>query len=497
MLTKEPRGYIFPDPYDPHDIACFRVYVPRHAFYLGAFWRAYEFFTTWLAWARDPLHTGSKVAALWQVLFDQARREYELNGGNCMPNITGIRNSPLDPCKIEAQYDGGAWVQVIDVSCCGGGGGGGCGDALRIGPDGSIERYDPETGKWKPTAPGQIPSTADTVPPAFPDDPAGRCMGASGMVKEVKSIEEKILVMCAASVGVEEMLAQIGGILAGWTGAGWPVTLVLEVLNGLLASGSGVITATLAEENNAELLCVFFPHVGPDGKLLAGHQNALRNDLISEGQRILSESGIEAYPLAWWFLDAAVWVQILGAAGLDKAASLGTPDDADECNSCPWEVFLDFRKGKYGFDLTALSPDNIYPGKYIAGQGWKTGRNITIGDEVRPIIHAQEFSITQSSIRYIGHHTNSPPNNYDIPGIHFVGLPGGSTEQAITDGQKVTFVASDGGTYSTFVLLATCSFSGGHIEGDTIIEAVWLKGTGPIPPAWADAVVQTGHMPTD
>lgn len=496
MNTKEPRGYIFPDPYDPHDVACITVYVPRHAFYLGAFWRSYEFFAEWLAWARDPLHTGKKVAAMWRELFDRSRAEFDASGGVCMPTIQGIRQDALNPCAIQAQDETGKWTTVIDLSCCGGGGGGsGCSDPLRIGPDGSIERYDPATGKWKPATPGQTPSSADTVPPAFPDNPAGRCMGAAGMVKGVKNIEEKILLLCAAGTSIEEQIAQLGAIITGWIGVGWPVTLAIEVISALLAAGSGVIAATLAEENNANLLCIFFPHVGPDGKLLAGHQDALRSDLLNESGRIISENGAPGIPLAWWFADAAVWVTILGPAGLDKMAAMGTPDDADECDTCPWEVYLDFTKSKYGFELTEQIYGG-YAGQWLSGQGWKTGRNANVGDTVKPTIHTQLITITDCQMRYLCHHTNNGGNYDGLQGVHscFL-LTIAESEAGVVDGQVVTFTGTQQTTQNVWSMLATASFAGGHIVGDTIIQAMWLRATGPIPPAWADAVVNTGGLP--
>ena len=70
--------------------------------------------------------------------------------------IIGLRNKPLNPCIIQYQLDDGTWVDCPDMGCCGGNVGGGCVPPLRV-SGGNVQSYDPATGKWNDTAPGETP----------------------------------------------------------------------------------------------------------------------------------------------------------------------------------------------------------------------------------------------------------------------------------------------------------------------------------------------------
>lgn len=113
------KGYSFPDPIDPGEVACFKVYVPKDTLYLAAFWRAYQFFGEWLAWRRDDAHTGKDVAALWRPLIELARSEYEASGGVCSDMAYQLRQNPANPCQLQQSLDGGVtWSLAFDYSLC-------------------------------------------------------------------------------------------------------------------------------------------------------------------------------------------------------------------------------------------------------------------------------------------------------------------------------------------------------------------------------------------
>jgi hypothetical protein len=101
------KGYPIPEPLDPGALRCFRVYVPDDTLYIGAFWRAYEFFTSWLAWERDEDHRGAAAAAVWKAAFNQARIEYEAGEG-CEDMSYDTRVKPGYPYIQQASSDGGA-----------------------------------------------------------------------------------------------------------------------------------------------------------------------------------------------------------------------------------------------------------------------------------------------------------------------------------------------------------------------------------------------------
>lgn len=85
------KGYLVPDPPEVEGLVCIKVYVPDDLIYIAAFWGAYEYFTTWLAWARDVNKLGKVAAAVWRSAFDISRAEYELGGG-CDMSVTVNNN---------------------------------------------------------------------------------------------------------------------------------------------------------------------------------------------------------------------------------------------------------------------------------------------------------------------------------------------------------------------------------------------------------------------
>ena len=110
------KGYLFPDPIDPGETECFVVYVPKHTLYLAAFWRSYEYLTTWHAWQPDIDKTAKDVAALWQAAFQLARDKYEA-GERCQ--LYDLRYKPTDPTITQASVDSGvSWFDIHrDCSC--------------------------------------------------------------------------------------------------------------------------------------------------------------------------------------------------------------------------------------------------------------------------------------------------------------------------------------------------------------------------------------------
>jgi hypothetical protein len=127
------RGYSFPDPIDPGDSICFKVYVPKDTLYVAAFWRAYQYFGQWVAWRKDDAHTAKDVAAVWLPLIERSRTEF-LAGGGCLPEF---RLNP-DTCLLEVQCNDD-WQPVFTTEHPQGG-------APRIYPPGTTE-YDNNTAR--------------------------------------------------------------------------------------------------------------------------------------------------------------------------------------------------------------------------------------------------------------------------------------------------------------------------------------------------------------
>lgn len=116
-MKRDSKGYAFPTPIDPQATVCIRVQVPAHPLYIGAFFNAYRFFGKWNAWEKDADHTGKDVAAIWQPAIAATIAEWDAMQGEC--GMINVRQSPTDPCKLEAQYTpGGAWVEFADMLLC-------------------------------------------------------------------------------------------------------------------------------------------------------------------------------------------------------------------------------------------------------------------------------------------------------------------------------------------------------------------------------------------
>jgi hypothetical protein len=114
-MTDLSKAYTIPENPLPEDTVCFKVIVPSDTLYIGAFWRAYEFFTSWLAWERDESHTALQVAELWQTCFDEARAMYDA-GERCECEMD-VRQKPGEPCILQKYIDG-AWVDFADLTLC-------------------------------------------------------------------------------------------------------------------------------------------------------------------------------------------------------------------------------------------------------------------------------------------------------------------------------------------------------------------------------------------
>lgn len=118
-MPRDWKSYALPVTIDPEAYQAICVLIPDDTLYLGAFWRAYEYFTRWWAWERDPLRRGNLAAAVWKIGFDQARAQWEA-GDRCMMQFL-LRDDPDDPCRVQQSTDGGdTWEHAFSKDDCGG-----------------------------------------------------------------------------------------------------------------------------------------------------------------------------------------------------------------------------------------------------------------------------------------------------------------------------------------------------------------------------------------
>lgn len=474
------KGYLVPDPIDPGDLMCFRVYVPAHTWYIGAFWSAYEFFTTWLAWARDPLHKGRQAAAVWRVAFDKARAEFERTKGVCTMAIIGIRNKPLVPCIIQYETDDGIWHDGPDMSCCGGGGGGGCGDPLRVGSDGAIQRYDASTNTWPSTTPGLTGADNTDTPPAYTNNPQGRCLAGANYSAFVMQFLENLLI--AASQATDYGTWAAGAAVGLLTMFGNPLPIIQEffaIAIATLTEQQPIIAARLAAKDNVDMLCLFVNRYSADGKMTAENVAKLRADLYAKADATADENQ------KWWYVHAGDLVAIWRTQGADNGANSKGITTAD-CSNCPTTVSLDFAVSKWGFAMVEPAAHGKF-GSYVAGQGWRTFDDPATDTGVNAEIHIQQIHVLSADLT-VQYHLGT---NYALGVAWFTVpqslVPSGGVVPA--DGTEVIHYG-DMATRTALIVAAATGFQGNRTDEDWMaIKKLEITFTGPVPDVWAAAVV--------
>lgn len=422
MTIMDGNGYPVPDPVDPGELSCFIVYVPKDTQYIAAFWTAYEFFTFWLAWARDPLRKGKQAAAVWRRAYDKARARFELTKGECFDMITGVRANPLDPCVLQVQEDGGAWVDVFDAGCCGGGGGGGaCQPAERIN-NGVIERWNNDAGAWEPAGP-QTPPQEQTPPIAIVPSGDGACIAATNFAHKIQASKNKLSDSVGDALSFGELVLEGWDFLVAWYGLGaiWQVVsgALTALLPGLVESYADVGLFDL----QSAIICMAVSHYQNDGTMTSAGVAGLIADI--DAAAVGHESFNDAEGICWRYAHS--WVEAAGPQGMAAAGqSMGITDG--ECGDCAWRIEFDFSLSAQGFTRMPVTDghtyaDNAYFGKWVSGQGWKSEirTDAASSQQQRMAIHlvGETFRLTKAEIHYNGSHGGAPS------GAFIVALVGG------------------------------------------------------------------------
>lgn len=361
-MSTDGKGYLIPSPASPYELQCFRVYVPKHTWYIGAFWAAYEFFTSWQAWMRDPLHRGKQAAALWRVAFDKARSQFDPER-NCEMNITDIRLDPNNPCMLQVAFDGNqTWVDKADLSKCGGGCGGD--GVLRFNGE-NIQKFDPCSGEWENVGEPFNPATDTPIPPenVLPTD-TGKCDGAANIAGYVNRIDGVIV---DAMVTTENVLTSVLEAFIYIT-AMLPVTQWVSALStGIYEVDQtieGVWTGVQAIDIAADFQTIVYQNVRDDGTFDAAHHAAL----VSAIEANITSSSPTDYLSSRW-AGLLILVNLLGPAGLSRANKAMNIVGAD-CSGETWQEIFEFATSNGGWART-LDAGAQY-GQWVSGEGWKS-----------------------------------------------------------------------------------------------------------------------------
>lgn len=430
------KGYAVPSPIDPRELECFRVYVPKHTWYIGAFWQAYQYFTTAQAWLRDPLKKGKFAAAVWRVAFDKARTEYELTKG-CIMAITDIRIDPLNPCAIQVQIDGGpAWITKLDVSCCGGNGGGASCPVLRS-AGGQIEQYDAAAGIWK--AIGPVAAAAfDGLQLSVPITDNSGCDSARNYAKALEAKKDfycdAIADFSFVGAGISFLIASIVPYVPEWSFSADAFAIIGEVYAWLAAHASSVKALDISDD----LTCMLVRYFQPNGQITQSGYDSLMYDLAHKATSYSVDTDERA---AW----SVVWnyAFVFGLVGASRAAAIGNSVGYD-CADCGWQHIFDFTHDDGGFIRYMGGTGPL--GLWVAGSGWQesfvTGGTGLYEDHLYISRALPSVTLTHVEVTYNAHMAVAP-NLPDWPFLQFLG--------GVFAGTVLTIVAPDEGDNVTLI----------------------------------------------
>lgn len=477
MIVASPndeRGYVFPDPIDPGDFYCLKIYVPKHFLYLVAFWHAYEFFTKWVAWARDPLKRGIRVAALWQRAYDLARVEWDKTKGECVMAITGIQQKPLEPCIIQIQVDNGAWQDALDMSCCGGSGGGSaCLPALRV-AGGRVQEYDPQTHTWMDAGPVTDQNTDSPQTPVSEPTTQSQCDSARNVAVALHKTKGQIATT-VADVGAGLVVASdLFLIFVPFQPELALAFGVIEICSLIIAAMEPAIADIGNEDLQDEASCIIVQHINDDGTQTPDQHAAM---LAAFGQKA-EDAGAGALRAAW---NVEMWsAQIVGPSGVNKMALSGNSSGYD-CSACPWEVLFDFEQSDCGMVRTELIGGQIW-GNYIGGTGWETqikAAGVHLQGWLSCHKAVEEFQLTGISIEF----SSNWGDTIHDPQSAVLKFNGGLVQELDgTYDHRMNHIAIGPTAVQDIYLLADTESNDAALPGAFwIVHKLWIRGTGTKP----------------
>ena len=350
------KGYAFPDPPSPYDLVCFRVYVPNHNLYVGAFWQAYQFFTSWIAWWRDPLKRGREAAAIWRTAYDKARALYEITKGQCEMNVTGVRQHPNDKCVLQVEFDGNnVWVDVANFKDCNGCGGGG---AIQF--DGvNVSIYNDCTGEFEPSGEPYNPTITHIYDSLYSPDTQGQCNGAANIAAWSKYVSDNSLSIFSTAGVVGAAASFIVGTLANFAGAGF---LTESLIASLLAQfiDEGDLFGDAADiDISEELKNILYPYMDEDGTIREPNFTEAITALYARRD----EETIDTPERVRWGHETNI-MSALGPSVVSRQNKYAGIEDAD-CSSSGWVETFDFTTGKHGWFVNSMGS-----AVYETGEGW-------------------------------------------------------------------------------------------------------------------------------
>lgn len=317
------KGYIFPDPIDPEETACFKVYVPKHSYYLAAFWRAYEYFTQWSAWQRDPEHKASEVAALWKTCYELARSQYETGEG----------------CEMIPEFRLNDETCLLEVNC--------------------NESDDPELDNWQPVVTTAFDPRSDGDVPepfpsgALPEGQSGACVAADSAAQYFQNAVNGYVEVFVSTGVLGLIVAGVIDFITDLINVARSIIFAKAFETGLLID-PGTLEADYAGFDWDVLKCILADAYAENGSMSEANFLAMMSDFNDR------------------WADNQIWTvvsffaELLGFNGMTTAALWSGSTEAD-CSDCAdtWHYEIDFLIESGSAIWTGT------PATWFSGQGWK------------------------------------------------------------------------------------------------------------------------------
>jgi hypothetical protein len=355
-VSQDGKGYLVPEPASPYEFECFRVYVPRHTLYVGAFWQAYQFFTSWLAWARDPLHRGKQAAEIWREAYNKARAVYEVTKGQCEMNVTGIRQNPNNKCELQVEFDGNnQWVTVADMKDCRSCGGGG---AMQF--DGvNVTVYNDCDQLFEPSAEPFNPIVKGIYDSVYTPSTQAACNGAANIAKWLKYVSDQSLSIMATAGVAGAGASFIIGALATSAGAMFLLEALIGSLFAEIESSAGLLDDAAVVDISTEMQNILALYMNDDGTIREPQFTEAVNALYARRD----EEAVDTAARVRWGHETNI-LSALGPYVISRQNKYAGITDAD-CSSAGWAHTFDFTIDRQGWVRSDVSV-----AVYHAGEGW-------------------------------------------------------------------------------------------------------------------------------
>lgn len=276
------------------------------------------------------------------------QRSYDLMAmvGNAMPGILDVRQNTVNPSILEKTFDNATWVAWANIAQYV--------SNMRI-HNGVLQQWD--GSMWN-----DVPLSGDerfsgTFTPAWPTGsvPSGQtaqCLAATNSL----SIYTSTLTEVQAVFDASGLISEAGGTALQIIGLFMPVSWIpgalLDVIAGLFAGGSSLITDCLTTATKNIILCSLDMHSESDGSYTSADFTAILSDMSS-----ISNSTTRSIVVAI--------LNLLGPVGLSRTSQNGiTVGDCSVCVSS-WCFEIDLTASDGGF------VPNGGNSQWISGTGWQ------------------------------------------------------------------------------------------------------------------------------